>query len=203
MMELDNYKKNVYSQNGEDGVLEEIFKRLGISIGQCCEFGAWDGKHLSNTWRLLELGWEGCLIEGDKEKVKDLESNTKSHGVKTWNIGEFVDPHFGDKFCLDNLLESTDIKKDFDLLSIDVDGPDYWIWKSLTNYRPKVVVIECSGNYEEDIIFRFGAVHKRDKDGSTAFKPLVKLGEDKGYTLVCDTGNLIFVDNTYSGKVLK
>lgn len=197
MKNLTEYKENVYSQNGEDGVLREVFKRLNITKGQACEFGAWDGRHLSNTWHLLEQGWEGCLIEGDLEKIKSLNKNTKSHNVKTWNIGKFVDPHFGDENCLDNLLSSTPIKEDFDLLSIDVDGPDYYIWKSLTNYKPKVVVIECSGNYDEYIIYRFGAVHKRDKDGSTAFQPLVDLGKEKGYTLVCDTGNLIFVADKY------
>lgn len=202
-MKLEECKRNVHSQNGEDGVLEEIFKRLGIATGQCCEFGAWDGIHLSNTWKLLKEGWAGCLIEGDPEKVKDLNKNTEIHEVKTWNIGKFVDPHFGDENCLDNLLASTPIRENFELLSIDVDGPDYWIWKSLTNFTPKVVVIECSGNYEEDIIYRFGAVHKRDKDGSTAFKPLVALGKEKGYTLVCDTGNLIFVKNEYVSKVLR
>ena len=50
-----NFKKNIYSQNGEDGILEEILKKLNIKKnGWCCEFGAWDGKHGSNTFNLVK-----------------------------------------------------------------------------------------------------------------------------------------------------
>ena len=66
------YSKNKYSQNGEDGVIEELLKRLQIDNGWVCEFGAWDGKHLSNTFKLVEKGFNAVYIEGDKERYKDL-----------------------------------------------------------------------------------------------------------------------------------
>ena len=65
MSSLINFRKNLYSQDGEDGVIEEIFKRLSINKGTFVEFGAWDGKYLSNTFALLQKNWAGVYIEGD------------------------------------------------------------------------------------------------------------------------------------------
>ena len=57
-MNCVSYKKNIFSQNGEDGIIEEIFKRLNdVSDKKCCEFGAWDGKHLSNTCNLITVSY--------------------------------------------------------------------------------------------------------------------------------------------------
>ena len=68
----ERYKNNVYSQNGEDGIVEELLKRLNINTGWVCEFGAWDGIHLSNTFNLIKKGFNGVLIESDNQKYKDL-----------------------------------------------------------------------------------------------------------------------------------
>ena len=62
---LRPFRRNVYSQNGEDGVIDEIFRRLGRSSGWFCEFGAWDGRYGSNSYSLLRKGWDGVMIEGD------------------------------------------------------------------------------------------------------------------------------------------
>ena len=93
---------------------------------------------------------------------------------------------------MDETLKQTEIPKNFDLLSIDVDSCDYHIWKSLKNYNPKVVVIEHSG-LDMYIIQREGAVHKKDIDGSTSFHPIKELGDSKNYALLCDTGNMFFI----------
>jgi len=77
-MSLLNYRKNIHSQNGEDGILEYIFDKLKASLPEekwCVEFGAWDGKHLSNTFKLVENGWNGVYIEGDDIKFSDLFRN--------------------------------------------------------------------------------------------------------------------------------
>ena len=62
------YYSNVYSQVGQDGIIREIFRRLNISKGYFCEFGAWDGVLHSNTRWLYEIGWEGIYIEPDEKK---------------------------------------------------------------------------------------------------------------------------------------
>ena len=69
----EQYNYNIYSQNGEDGVIEELLNRLNITNGWVCEFGAWDGIHLSNTFNLIKnKSFNAVLIEGDKNKYIDL-----------------------------------------------------------------------------------------------------------------------------------
>jgi hypothetical protein len=60
----NTYSKNIYSQNGEDGIVEELLKRLNINNGWVCEFGAWDGIHLSNTFNLVKKGFMQYLLKG-------------------------------------------------------------------------------------------------------------------------------------------
>ena len=66
----------IFSQNGEDGILNEITKRLNISEnGWCCEFGAWDGIRNANTRTLFLNGWRGLYIESDETRYKELINN--------------------------------------------------------------------------------------------------------------------------------
>ena len=72
MKTLLKYRKDYYSQNGEDGVIEEILRRMGIKQGWFVDVGAWDGKYLSNSFALVEKGWKGLEIKGDKTKFEDI-----------------------------------------------------------------------------------------------------------------------------------
>ena len=184
---LKNFRKNIYSQNGEDGVLEEIIKRLEISTGAFVEFGAWDGKHLSNTFNLLEQGWRGVYIEADKKRYQELVEKMKVYSGKIELINAFVEPN-GEN-SLDNLLASTKINQQFEVLSIDVDSCDWQIWQSLQNYDPKIVIIEI----ESTIPVGIYQTHRGEKTPRSSFTATVDLGSKKGYTVVCHTGNLIFV----------
>jgi roadblock/LC7 domain-containing protein len=191
----NQYARDVFSQNGEDGIVEELFRRLDISSGYVCEFGAWDGVYLSNTFNLIQKGFKGVFIEGDKDKFQDLLKTCKNY-PNIIPINAYVD--YEGENTLDNLLQKTDIPVDFELLSIDIDSFDYHVWRSLKLYRPKIVIIEInsgiSTNNEEHI-------HTPDKYQGTAFRPTFNLGIEKGYKFVCHTGNMIFVRNDLFDKL--
>lgn len=189
MTSFEKFKNNIYSQNGEDGILEEILKRLKIDKGTFVEFGAWDGKYLSNTYNILEKGWEGVYIEGHKERFEELQKNMTPFLRKVELINKYVSIEKDNK--LDNLLSKTRIKNNFDVLSIDVDSYDWHIWESLKNYKPKIVIIEINSNIPVGIY----QTHRGDKISGSSFTSTVELGKRKGYTLVCHTGNLFFVRN--------
>jgi hypothetical protein len=195
MPTLDKYRKNIYSQNGEDGVIEELCHRLNFSSGSFVEFGAWDGIYLSNTYNLLRNGWKGVYIEGHKDKYSQLVSNLASFQSAIVPINAYVEP-VGEN-SLDNLLSKTFLKTDFELLSIDIDSWDWYIWKSLINYQPIIVVIEINSSIPVGIY----QTHRDERIQGSSFTSTIDLAAKKGYTLVCHTGNLIFVRNEFVVKL--
>jgi len=183
------YQKNIYSQNGEDGVISEILKRLHIHVGWVCEFGAWDGIHLSNTFNLVKQGFNAVYIEGDESKYHDLLKTVSKYDNKIKPIKAFVD-HKNTSNSLDNLLKTTNIPIDFDVLSIDIDSYDYQVWKSVEIYKPKIVIIEINSSVN---VTDSTWIHDDDKFEGTGFKPMYDLGIEKGYTFVLHTGNMVFI----------
>lgn len=191
-------KTNSTSQDGEDVVLEEILRIINSSNGEervVVEFGAWDGKHLSNSWCLInEHGFRGLLIEADPERYKELEANFKDNSsVQT--MCKLVS--FEGENALENILnEAVNIPHKFDVLVIDVDGNDYWIWDSLKKFEPKVVCIEFNPTIPNNVIF----VQDRDmavQQGSS-IRAIMELGKSKGYELVSTSlYNSFFVRKEY------
>jgi hypothetical protein len=192
---LYQYRKNYYSQNGEDGIIREILKRLDIKNGFCIEFGAWDGKHLSNTYYLVEIcGWKGLYIEGDPNKFADLLKNTMVLAGKIIPVNAYVG--LKGESLLDCIIAKYNVQENFDLLSIDIDSYDLDIWKSVTKFRPKVVIIEIDSDIEPTL-----SRILPDGRAERSFANMLKLGHQKGYSLVCHTGNMIFVVNELVDKL--
>lgn len=191
-----NYAKNIHSQNGEDGIIEELFNRLSISNGWVCEFGAWDGIHLSNTYNLVKQNFNAVYIEGDKEKYTDLLKTVENH-KNIIPINAFVD-HKDSENSLDNILKKTDIPIDFDILSIDIDSYDYQVWKSLKVYKPKIVIIEINSSVK---VNNDEHIHEPNKYQGTGFKPTYDLGLEKGYKFILHTGNMFFIREDLFSKL--
>jgi hypothetical protein len=189
MQDIAEFAHNVTSQFGEDGIIAEIFRRIGTVHPSCVEFGAWDGKHLSNTWSLWhEQGWRAVLIEGHPERHAAL-ARSLADFPQVRALCAYVQPE-GEN-GLDSLLANCGLEHDFDLLSIDVDGDDYHIWRGLNQFRPRVVVIEYNPTIPPDLEL---VQHKGGYFGASA-RALVLLASAKGYRLACCTQtNCFFVD---------
>ena len=94
---LLKYSKNIYSQAGQDGIIEKIFNTIGVKKGNFVEFGAWDGIYLSNCRKLYEEGWSGVFIEGDKKKhellhkeeIEQFEEIKKKIGLE-FSVGHLL-----------------------------------------------------------------------------------------------------------------
>ena len=176
---LLDHKKDVHSQTGEDGIIEAILSVLGARDKWCVEFGAWDGKHLSNTHNLIKnSGYRAVLIESNSERYKDLRDAYNGYGgVVTVNAFVGFDPHNG----LDTILAATSIPGDFDFCSIDIDGNDYHAWKAIEAYRPKLICIEFNPTIPTDCPF----VQPVDPalNYGAGIMALVELGKSKGYEL--------------------
>lgn len=191
---LIEYAKNNTSQFGEDGIIEKVLDIIPDSDQWCVEFGSWDGKKHSNTFNLItEKGFSAVLIEASKKKFVELVKNF-GDSKKIVCINKFVG--FGPEDNLDTILGETDIPKDFDLLSIDIDGNDYHVWEAVKSYTPKVITVEFNPTIPNEVEF----VQEKNETVSqgSSIRALVKLGRSKGYELVCATlANAIFVDQKY------
>lgn len=198
---LSDFESNTYSQCGEDGIIAECLSRISAvsELDQwCVEFGAWDGVHFSNTCRLIrERNYSAVLVEGDSDRFEDLKRNLPEERVL--------------KFCrwvtlsgdgrLETILAETPIPRGFDFLSIDIDGCDWHIWKSVEAYRPKIVCIEFNPTIPNCVPY----VQPSDfsiKHGNGP-RALCDLADQKGYVLVAATVcNLFFVDAAFADAVL-
>jgi hypothetical protein len=182
------FRRSVYSQSGEDGILQEIFRRLGRRSGWFCEFGAWDGRYGSNSYNLLLNGWSGVMIEGHPARYRRLEALGRRFNGRLHTLHAMVSYEPSDRDCLDNLLKRTAIPTDFDLLSIDVDGYDFQIWDATKAYRPAIVVIEINSAIAPGP----EVLHDEGGNGSS-FTAMLALAHAKRYVLAAHTGNMIFV----------
>ncbi len=170
--DLRDYESRVHSQSGEDGVLARIFELIGVRTRYFVEFGAWDGVHLSNTANLrLNHGWQGLLMEGSGKAD-----------------GRIVRREFVSAENVNALFARYAVPEVFDLLSIDIDGNDYWVWKALEDFTPRVVVLEYNIFFrlDEAKTMRYDAKHVWDETRyhGASIAALQKLGEQKGYALV-------------------
>lgn len=138
---------------------------------------------------MVGKGVNAVYIEGDTKRYLDLLETTKAYPHIT-PINAFVDRYSDDENSLDKLLTTTGLPGEYLLLSIDIDSYDLDIWESAIKYSPKIVVIEINSAILPGII----SWHSSKVPGNS-FTATINVGKNKGYTLVCHTGNLIFVRN--------
>lgn len=141
------YYGNIHSQRGQDGILAEIFRRLGIRRGRFVEFGSWDGLFLSNSRFLYEKGWGGAFIEADEKRFRSLRARyadgdvvcinsmvgAPKQGVQGAQLAELLKQHGVDPSTVS-------------FVSIDVDGRDLEIFLDM-GFRPSVVLMEGGFNF--------------------------------------------------------
>jgi hypothetical protein len=182
---LDRFAYKVYSQNGEDGIISEIFKRIGTTNKTFVEFGVQDGLE-SNGHYLLFNGWRGLWMDGNKKALKRL----KSHFARPIGDGRLTALNaFITAENINTLIgEDGGITGEIDLLSIDIDGNDYWVWKAITVIRPRVVIIEYNAKFPPpcEWVIEYAPSYVwegADKQGAS-LKSYELLGRELGYTLV-------------------
>jgi len=135
----------VTSQNGEDGVIAELLRRIGTSPDPYfVEFGVEDGSEGNCVFLADALGWSGLFLELDPDQYARLAAKYRwSTGVST--VAAKVAPA-----TVESLFSQSDVPLEPDVLSIDVDGADYWSWRAITNYRPRLVIIEYNAELEPE-----------------------------------------------------
>lgn len=181
---LNRYEYSVFSQCGEDGIINEIFKRIGITNRYFIEFGAGNGLQNCTTSLLLQ-NWFGLWIEAEPGNVQTITSK----------FSPLILRHqltFRQAFItaenIETIFKGADVPEQFDLLSIDIDGNDYWVWSAIENYHPRVIVCEYNGHFGPEIqwVMRYNPQHNWNGTSyyGASLKSLELLALQKGYRLV-------------------
>lgn len=177
---IKDHQRKEFCQSGETGILEYIFENIGTTNKYSVEFGGGDGVNLSNIRYFINNGWEGLQIDYDNKG----NSEVKSEFITKDNINQLFD-----KYC---------VPVDFDLLSVDLDGNDYWILKELLYvYSPRVVILEFNPCKEGKYAIEYNPDHIWGDDNyyGATFDAYVEMMEKYGYVVVYNQLqlNLVFI----------
>ena len=194
---LEKYAFKGYSQNDEDGMIQEIFRRIGTTDKRFVEFGASDGKE-NNSVYLLCQGWTGAWLEGSEEAIEDMK---KTFG---WAIeSNQLTPvqSFLTKDNINDVIGEAGFQGEIDMLSIDIDGNDYHLWKAIDVVQPRLVVIEYNAYAPPPVewIMKYKEDYSWDRTAyfNSSLQSLQNLGREKGYRLVgCSLNGL----NAFFGR---
>lgn len=183
---LNPYQFKIFSQHGEDGILAEIFRRIGTTNRKFVEFGAADGFE-NNTTYLVRTGWGGLWMDGDPGAVRLARSN---FAVEVAEGRLTVLEAFITAENIEELFAKGGVPEEPDLLSIDIDRNDYHVWKNIKKYRPRCVVIEYNGSFAPTVSWvvpydpKAWGLNGFGAGNGASLGALVDLAREKGYSLV-------------------
>lgn len=181
---LSGFGYKVFSQSDEDGIIAEIFRRIGTTDRRFVEFGVGDGLE-NNTLALLYQGWSGLWIDGSEQFCRTIEANYSS-AMETGALS--LINSFITRDNIDQLIASRVESGEIDLLSIDIDGNDAHVFAAIQCISPRVIVFEYNAKFgpEIDYCMAYDARHvwrKSDKFGAS-LKHFERLLDSRGYRCV-------------------
>ena len=191
LLAFDEVEFRAYSQNGEDGILLYLFSRIGTTNKMAVELCAGDGIECNAANLVLNHGWRALLVDGSIENVETARSFYGSHR-DTFSFPPQVAHEWIERDTVNDVVARHGVTGDIDLLTIDLDGIDYWIWECLAVIRPRVVVVEVQIVWPADVSvsvpyardFRGTFIDGLSVYSSASLAAFVKLARKKGYRLV-------------------
>lgn len=195
-----NIKKKefkVFSQWGEDGIIDYLISNLDIENKTFIEFGVENYSEANTKFLLLNRNWSGFVIDSSYENVQNIKKNELY-----WKYSLTAKSEFITKENVNSALGESNFDKNLGLLSIDVDGNDYWIWEQIKDIDPSIVVIEYNSRFgkEKSYVVPYEKNFQRLKKHysgiyyGASLKALIKLAIKKGYSFItCNSaGNNAF-----------
>jgi len=199
---LKDVEFKAYSQFGEDGIIFWLINRIPIKNRTFVEFGVEDYTE-ANTRLLLQLeNWNGFIIDGNKKNIDAIKKNISFYWKYSINaVNEFIT-----KENINSLLHKSGFDYDLGLLSIDIDGNDYWILDAIEMYKPRILICEYNaifGNKEKVTVpYKEDFVKNKEHFSSLYFgaslPAIIFAAKKKGYSFVgtCSNGvNAFFIRN--------
>jgi len=198
---FNDYEFQVFSQFGEDGLIQYLIDRIEIKNKTFIEFGVEQYKEANTRFLLINNGWSGLVMDGSSENIQLIKSDDIYWRTNLKAVSAFIDSSNINKLIGDGGLHG-----EVGLLSIDIDGNDYWVWQSLEIVSPKIVVCEFNALWGPELmvsipyapLFSRGEAHYSNLYFGASLAAMTSLGRSKGYSLVgvnLAGNNAFFVKN--------
>jgi hypothetical protein len=204
---IEEHEFQVYSQFGEDGIIQWLLQHVEIKNRVFVEFGASNYLESNTRFLLINNNWSGLVIDGDPLNVSSIKADPIywRHNLKA--LCSFVT-----KDNINQLLESNGLSGDIGLLSVDIDGNDYWVWDSINVINPCIVVCEYNSLWGDtlsvstpyDPAFDRTSAHYSNLYFGASIAAFATLADSKGYSLVGSNlagNNLFFVRKDLLGSI--
>lgn len=185
----DEFGFQVFSQSNEDGLIQYLIHQIEIPNKTFIEFGVEDYSECNTKFLLLHNNWSGFIMDGSEENIKSLKGRTIywKHDIEARSV-------FITKDNINELLKSRGFKEEVGILSIDIDGNDYWVWQTIDCINPRIVICEYNPIFGKDLTvsipydpeFYRTSAHYSNLYWGASLRAYVQLGKRKGYKLVCN-----------------
>lgn len=191
LSQLEDAEFRSFSQNGEDGILLYLLSVLGMKTRNAVEICAGTGYECNSANLIINHGFSALLFEGDPDKVKQANAFYKNH-PNTFIWPPKVVEAWITRDNINKLIKDNGYEGEVDLLTLDMDGVDYWMWKAIEVIEPRVVVVEYQDILGPELSVtvpyseNFSAIHTElgpDYCGAS-LRAFVNLAKTKGYRLV-------------------
>ena len=205
--DINSNEFKVYSQSGEDGILQFLINNVKISSNRFIEFGI--ENYLESNTRFLALNnfWKGLIIDGSKSNIEFIKNDPIYWRCQINAVESFIT-----KDNINDIIRSSNFDGNIGILSIDIDGNDYWVWKNINCIDASIIVIEYNSYFGKeanvtvpyDPNFVRNSKHYSKIYYGASICALVNLGKEKGYSLVASNlggNNLFFVKNEYLNNI--
>jgi hypothetical protein len=202
-----DHEFKVYSQWGEDGIIDHLVQSIQISNKTFVEFGVETYIEANSLFLLKHRNWSGLVIDGSPDNIESIR-----RGNVLWKYDLAADCSFITSDNINEIISRNGISGDIGLLSVDIDGNDYWVWRAINCISPRIVIGEYNSlfgpsakvsiPYQTDF-FRSGA-HPSNMFYGASIAALTDLAEARGYSLVAGNSagnNAFFVRNDCLGPL--
>jgi hypothetical protein len=201
IMSLSDVEFKVFSQWGDDGIIQWLIRNLDIQNKIFVEFGVGNYRESNTRFLMMNNNWSGLVMDSSKRNVAQIVNSEYFWKYTLLALAAFIDVD-----NINSLLSSTGLDKDVGLLHIDLDGNDYWVWREITNISPTIVILEYNSLFgiDRSITVPYDSLFQRTREHysnlyfGASLRALCQLSAEKGYSFIgCNSAgnNAYFVRN--------
>ncbi len=204
---IQDYEFKAFSQNGEDGIIQFLIDKVDIVNHTFVEFGVHNYTESNTRFLLKNNKWSGLVIDGSQKNIDAIRSSSLY-----WRYNLKADCAFINKENINEIISRNGLKGDIGVLSVDIDGNDYWVWQAIDCINPRIVICEYNSLFGPsakvtipyDKNFVYAQAHYSTLYWGASISAFNHLAKLKGYTLVgsnSNGNNIFFVRNDLRGSL--